>query len=244
MAMDQSLLFLDRTLPSAAANLALDEALLLQAEAGGGPEVLRVWESPGRAVVLGAGCRLAEEVAEECCAADEVPILRRSSGGGTVLLGPGCLCYTLVLALEREPALREIRPSYRYILGRLAQALGEGIPGIEAAGISDLAVTGRKVSGTAQQRKRSFLLHHGTLLYNFDLALIPRYLREPPRSPDYRAGRDHLAFVQNLPLDGTAIKHRLRQAWGANAELASWPAVEVERLMAEKYLLAGWTRRR
>src|SRR5215469_11853041 len=61
------MLYLDRTLPSAAENLALDEALLLEAEAGRGGEVLRVWEWPELAVVLGSGCRLAEDVDESAC---------------------------------------------------------------------------------------------------------------------------------------------------------------------------------
>src|SRR5437868_2848192 len=90
--------FLEKTLPTLAENLALDEALLLEAEAGRGGEVLRLWEWPLPAVVLGAGCRLAEDVDEERCRADGVPVLRRASGGGTVLLGAGCLLYTLVLA--------------------------------------------------------------------------------------------------------------------------------------------------
>src|SRR5437764_4342941 len=118
--------FLDLTLPSAAANLALDEALLLEAEAGRGGEVLRLWEWPGPAVVLGSGCVLADDVNEEACAADGVPVLRRSSGGGTVLLGRGCLLYSLVLPYERDPALVEIQSSYRFILGRVGAALGAG----------------------------------------------------------------------------------------------------------------------
>src|SRR5262245_1919259 len=100
--------FLDLALDSLAANLALDEALLLEAEAGRGGEVLRVWEWSAPAVVLGAGCRLAEDVNEAACHADGVPIQRRASGGGTVLLGAGCLLYSLVLAYERSPFLREI----------------------------------------------------------------------------------------------------------------------------------------
>ena len=40
------MLYLDRTLPSAAENLALDEALLLESEAGRSGEVLRLWEWP------------------------------------------------------------------------------------------------------------------------------------------------------------------------------------------------------
>src|SRR5947208_11415629 len=94
---------LDLTLPSAAANLALDEALLLEAEAGRGGEVLRLWEWPAPAVVLGSACVLRDDVDEDACAAGGVPILRRSSGGGTVLLGSGCLCFSLVLAMERTP---------------------------------------------------------------------------------------------------------------------------------------------
>src|SRR5437762_3043532 len=96
---------LDLTLPSAVANLALDEALLLEAEAGRGGEVLRLWEWPSPAVVLGSGGILREDVDEDACRADGVPVLRRASGGGTVLLSRGCLCYSLVLAMDRTPEL-------------------------------------------------------------------------------------------------------------------------------------------
>src|SRR5438552_3115684 len=130
--------FLDKTLPTLAENLALDEALLLEAEAGRGGEVLRLWEWPPPAVVLGAGCRLAEDVDEERCRADGVPVLRRASGGGTVLLGAGCLLYTLVLAYDRSPPLREIRSSYEYILYRIRDALLRLTPHVELKGISDL----------------------------------------------------------------------------------------------------------
>jgi lipoate-protein ligase A len=236
--------FLDVTLPTAAENLALDEALLLAAESGDGGEVLRLWEWPALAVVLGSGGRLAEDVDEAACAADDVPILRRASGGGTVLLGRGCLLYTLVLRYERDPALNDIRSSYRFILGRIGQALTEGTDGAEQAGISDLTLAGRKFSGNAQQRKRSFLLHHGTLLYAFDLALVPRYLREPPRQPKYRGGRAHLAFLRNLPLDGEELKRRLRRAWAANTLAACWPERVVEQLVTEKYASTDWVRRR
>jgi lipoate---protein ligase len=235
------MLYLDRTLPSAAENLALDEALLLEAEAGRGGEVLRVWEWPALAVVLGSGCRLAEDVDEMACAADGVPVLRRSSGGGTVLLGPGCLLYTLVLDQERDPILSQIQPSYRHILGRVAAALGG-----EAAqeGISDLALEGRKFSGNAQQRKRRHLLHHGTLLYTFDLERVGRYLRPPPRPPEYRAGRGHDDFLLNLSLSAAELKRRLRSAWGADTEETGWPEAEVRRLVVEKYTSPEWTRRR
>jgi lipoate---protein ligase len=236
--------FLDLTLPSLAENLALDEALLLAAESGAVGEALRLWEWPSPAVVLGSGCRLTEDVNEPACAVDSVPILRRSSGGGTVLLGSGCLIYSLILSYERDPSLTEIRSSYRFILGRLAAGLSDEPAVLEPAGISDLALAGCKFSGTAQQRKRSFLLHHGTILYQFDLSLIPRYLHEPARQPDYRAGRSHRTFVCNLPLDRPELQPRLQRIWSADTPLQHWPHDEVRRLTAEKYTNDEWTRRR
>src|SRR5262249_21171208 len=115
--------YLDLTLLGIAENLALDEALLLEAESGRGRDVLRFWEWPQPAVILGSGCRLTDDVNESACRADGVPILRRSSGGGTVMLGTGCVCYSLVLSYERSLCLKEIRPSYAYILEQVRQAL-------------------------------------------------------------------------------------------------------------------------
>src|SRR5205807_2382357 len=106
---------------------------------------LRIWEWATRAVVMGAGCRLANDVYGGACARDGVPILRRSSGGGTVLLHQGCLLFTLILAYARAPELRTITSSYRFILGTLIRCLAPACGPLECAGISDLAQNGRKI---------------------------------------------------------------------------------------------------
>jgi lipoate---protein ligase len=235
---------LSLTLATPAENLALDEALLLAAEAGEGGEVLRFWEWLAPAVVLGASCRLAEDVNEAACVAEGVPILRRSSGGGTVLLGGGCLCFSLVLAFDRDLALAQIPTSYVYILDRTLDALAGVVPGLERAGTSDLAAGGRKFSGNAQQRKRTHLLHHGTLLYGFDLDLVGRYLRLPERQPEYRANRAHGEFLVNLPVGAEELKGRLREAWRAVVPLHDWPEARVAELVRTKYGQAEWARRR
>jgi lipoate-protein ligase A len=233
--------FLDLTLPDPAANLALDEALLLDAELVGLGEVLRLWHWPAPVVVLGSACKLADDVDEAACLADGVPILRRSSGGGTVLWGKGCLLFSLILSYERAPELAQIGSSYRYILGRVAEALG--LDGVRQAGVSDLAIGDRKFSGNAQQRKRGFLLHHGSLLYDFDVTLVGRYLRTPLRQPEYRAQRAHDNFLCKVPLTAKQMSQRLRTAWGADDEQTTWPEEAVRRLCAEKYTRDEWTRR-
>jgi lipoate-protein ligase A len=235
--------YLELTLPTPEENLALDEALLLDAEATGG-EVLRIWEWSRPAVVLGSGCKLAEEVNQDACRADGVPILRRSSGGGTVLLGPGCLLFSLVLDTERAKELADIRRSYVYILERIARALAPEVVGAEVRGISDLAIDGRKFSGNAQQRKQRHILHHGSLLYAFDAANVARYLPPPPREPEYRAGRAHAEFLMNLALSRAMLAERLRVEWRAEAGAGAWPQHDVQRLVSEKYSKAEWVARR
>jgi lipoate-protein ligase A len=238
---------LDLTLPDAAENLALDEALLIAAEAGSGGEVLRLWELPTLAVVLGSGGSVSIDVNVPACEADGVPILRRSSGGGTVLLGPGCLCFSLVLAYERAPGLDQIPVSNRYVLHRIRSALDSVVPNTKFEGTSDLATDRTeplKFSGNSQQRKRRYFLHHGTLLCRFDLALIPRYLNSPERQPGYRHDRSHADFVTNLEVDAEQVKRLLVRQWQPHGEYVPVPGEPVSQLMAEKYSREDWNRRR
>lgn len=232
---------LDATLAEPAANLALDEAMLLLAEDGLAGEVLRLWEYPDPVVVLGSSCRVGLDVDVAACEAEGVPILRRSSGGGTVLWGTGCLLFSLVLDTEREPALEGIRSSYRWILERVVECVGA--PGLRVDGISDLAVGDRKCSGNAQQRKRRYILHHGTLLHAFDLAGVGRFLKQPPREPEYRAGRMHADFLCNLPLTAAELRERLLAGWEAWEPYPEVPFGRIDELRAERYDRAEWTMR-
>lgn len=239
--------YLDLSFCDPAMNLAFDEALLEAVEHGDAENTLRLWESPVRFVVLGTAQVLAEEVREAACAADGVPVLRRCSAGGCVLQGPGCLNFALALRYEVAPELRQIRASYCYLLRRLSGALAHR--GLRAchAGISDMAMEGRKVSGNAQRRRRHALLHHGTLLYEADTEAMARYLAEPRDRPEYRAGRRHADFVAALPLPRSALCGAVLEAFEASPVPDQASALELERarrLAAEKYADPAWTRRR
>jgi len=235
---------LEQTLPTLDENLAFDEALLLAAEAGDGVEILRFWEWPSSAIVLGAGGSIEIDVNEPVCRAESVPLHRRASGGGTVLLGPGCLLFSLVLSYDRATELRDVNASYRWVLGKVRDAL-RPVAAVEHVGISDLAVAGHKVSGNAQQRKSRYVLHHGTLLYAFDVAKVGKYLKFPERAPAYRGDRNHDAFVTNLTVDALRLKESVASAFGAQLATISQTAIErVPGLVAEKYVKQEWVRRR
>jgi lipoate-protein ligase A len=206
---------LDHTFPTPAENLAYDEALLEWAESGLGGETLRFWEPRECFVVVGYADQIAREVNVRACEAERVPILRRCSGGGTVLQGPGCLNYTLVLLAEPGSPLASITGANQFIMERNRAAVERllGLP-VRIQGHTDLTLAGRKFSGNAQRRRRHCLLFHGTFLLRFDLPRLARLLAAPSREPAYRVGRPHLEFVTNLGVEASSLKTAIQAAWG------------------------------
>jgi len=187
-------------------------ALFRSVETGSPGHLCRCWQVSQPVVVVGRSSAIDDHVIHETCVEDRVRVLRRFSGGGAVVLGPGCLNYAVVLPLVSWPELASVPASFHIILGRIVGALG--IPGLSPAGGTDLVLGGRKVSGNAQRRGRRALIHHGTLLCGFDPRLAARYLREPVRRPVYRAARRHTEFMGNLPLSVETVRARLEGAWG------------------------------
>lgn len=235
---------LDLTLPTPAENLALDEALLVEAEACGEPlETLRLWEPRAPMVVVGRSSKIGGEVHAEACRQEGIPILRRASGGAAVVTGPGCLMYALVLSSRERPFLRIVDQAHRFVLGTLAEAFRPLVAGVRHCGISDLAVGSKKFSGNSIRIKRDCLLYHGTLLYDFRLELIDRVLAMPPHEPAYRGGRAHAAFVANLPIPAAHLREALRTAWQATEPCPEWPRTLTEQLVAERYGCREWNER-
>ena len=232
-----TMLYLDHTCSTPAENLVLDEALLHHAEMNDGPEVLRFWESPDPFVVLGLSCKTDDDVHMEACRVDGIPVLRRRSGGGTVLQGPGSLSYAFIMQMSRSPLLKGIRSTNDYVLGRICEALSDRSPGLCVQGISDIAVEGFKVSGNAQRRKKDWILFHGTLLHDFSIESVERYLRRPPRQPEYRENRSHSDFLRTLSLTPEEMKTRIRTAWKAEQPFTAMNQLPFDELSSRYQLL-------
>ncbi len=233
---------LQRTLETPAENLALDEALLDAAEADEiDAGVLRLWESPTYCVVLGRSSAAEVEVDLDACRKERVPVLRRSSGGGTILAGPGCLMYALVLSFRDYPQLQAIDQAHQFILGNLSRILTINETTVTPIGTSDLAIRTaesapmQKFSGNAIRLKRKHILYHGTLLYDFDLQRIPRWLAAPTRTPAYRDERQHVEFVTNLDVEREALIQKLLEGWQADEPISAWPQQRTAELVKTKY---------
>ena len=234
--------YLDLTLAHPASNLACDEALVELFETRRlNHGLLRTWESKKHFVVLGHSNKIDSEVDLAACKSAGVSIFRRLSGGGTVLQGPGCLNYTLILRYGVD-APAGIEDLFRFVLEHHKRCIEQMIEDpVDIAGISDLVIDGRKFSGNAQYRKRVFVLLHGTFLLNFDLGLVARCLRLPPKQPVYRQNRPHLCFMRNLHLDAMKLRQALRKLWRATDEFSEIPGLRINDLERVRYLRPEWT---
>jgi lipoate---protein ligase len=203
--------YLDRTFPTVRENLVHEERLLAACERGG-CEYLCFWEPREYTVVAGYSNREFREIHLDACEREGVPVVSRHSGGGTVVLGPGCLNFALILRLGDRAELASISKTNLCLMARLRRAVA-GVYGaaVSVRGHTDLALGDRKFSGNAQHRRRSAVLFHGTLMRDMDIGVIERILVLPSRAPAYRQGRSHQSFLTNLPVAAQELKDALRR---------------------------------
>jgi lipoate---protein ligase len=161
-----------------------------------GTAALRVHVPAATLVVLGAGSQPEIELHAGACAADGVPVLRRPGGGCAVVLDPGNVIVSIAYP---APGFARNREHFDGISAFLLRALRDlGFPKGHVEGVSDLAVGDRKFAGACLHRSRDLLYYSASLLVDPDMALIERYLRHPPREPEYRRSRPHADFLRPL----------------------------------------------
>ncbi len=177
-------------------NIALEEVLLGRYP---GETLLMLWQNPS-AVVCGKFQNLFEEVCVDKTRAAGVHLVRRNTGGGTVWHGPGNLNYTIIAPREETDA-----PYTRFLTPVIEALRGLGVPA-EEGHICDIAVEGQKISGSAQAVVGDQVLHHGTLLFDADLATLRRACAREGGNPITSKA------IKSCPAPVTNLKPYLRDA--------------------------------
>jgi lipoate-protein ligase A len=152
--------------------LALDHALLLKAHDSKYYATIRFWNNPC-SVILGRGQTLSEEVNQQFCRENQIPIARRMSGGGTVYHDEGNLNISLFVpktAIKNPDDIKSTTSSLTHILKRSLEETG--IHEIQADDSNNLLYRDLKVSGAAAYFTKDTILHHSTLLLSADLSKL------------------------------------------------------------------------
>ena len=241
---------LDLTLDNPTANIAFDEALLEAAEAADEhAEVLRLWQPTSPLVVLGRSSPWQTEVNHSFCTEHQIPVVRRCSGGQSIVTGPGCLMYAVLLDYRSRPELRSLSQAHQFVMTKMQVAVESLGINADLSGTSDLTVGGQKVSGNALRCKRNWLVYHGTMICDLDIDLIANCLGDPIRQPEYRQERDHRSFLTQLDTSVGELMEAIAVAWAADFETDPDQAAlnslkeRCDQLVDTKYATEKWNQK-
>lgn len=239
------MLFVDnRNITRPDLNLALEEHLVRTADT---PEDILLFYINEPSIIIGRNQNTFEEINLDYVQANQVHVVRRLSGGGTVYHDLGNLNFSFITPHKSENVSNFKKFTEPVIAGLQAM----GVPA-ELRGRNDIVVADRKISGNAQYIAAQRMVSHGTLLFDSDLSQVVAALNVKASkfiSKGIKSVRSRVANISEFlpaPVDTPTFRARLLDSLFAGAaeipqyELtpADWEAVE--RLAAERYRSWEW----
>lgn len=225
-------------------NLALEE-VLFHTVTPDHPGWFLLWRN-SPSIIIGRHQNTVEEINEAYIRDTKLPVVRRSTGGGAVYHDEGNLNFSFLQSIERNQSV-----SFAQFLNPILLALTDLGLDAEFSSRNDITVQGRKVSGSAQRRSGTHILHHGTMMINLDMSILGQALTGNPDKYESKGVSSHRARVVNLcellPADWTqeesmqhvvsALKARCADGVG---EITPETEAAVQRLAQEKYRSWEW----
>ncbi|MFW9778271.1 MAG: biotin/lipoate A/B protein ligase family protein [Candidatus Heimdallarchaeota archaeon] len=181
-------------------NLALEQVLLQTLTPADNCLIIRFWYNLP-SVIVGRSQRIEEEVDLEYCKANNIPIGRRISGGGTVFQDSGSLNVSFFvlknwLPLSKHAKVPEVTEFFTDIL---TKTLNEtGYQNLEKMGSTNILYKGRKISGSAGYFSKGKVLHHATLLHSVNLKNLEAVCDPAKYGPKHKR-RSNYFPTANLP---------------------------------------------
>jgi lipoate-protein ligase A len=169
--------------------LKLEEALLRTTS--GNWLILNLGSTP--AVVMGISGKADDLVHISECKKANIPIIKRYSGGGTVVVDENTLFFSLIVQKEKVFDSSSPREIMKWIEGKIKPAF----PSTFALTENDFTLEDKKIGGNAQYLQKDRWLHHTTFLFDYHPERMAT-LKIPSKKPLYRGDRPHSDFITTL----------------------------------------------
>jgi len=167
-----------------------------------------IWIPDKVYIVLGASNNPADALNMDMVEKDQITVLKRPSGGQTVILTPNNIIIAAVFFDKKTMQPKNVFQQINKLI--ISTIEHTGIHDLSLMGISDIAISGKKILGSAIYRSKEALLYHAVLNLGEPSVTFERYLKHPSKEPEYRQGRSHAEFVTSLKEKGyTRSYHHL-----------------------------------
>ena len=145
-----------------------------------GAEGLILIEPAQSFVSLGTFDDAATTVDRDYCRDHGIPVMRRETGGGMVLLGPGQVFYTLVLKRPHALVPSRVEEAYRHLSQAPVAVYRRFGVATRLRPINDIVTqTGRKIGGQGAGDIDGHFCFVGSILIDFDIDLMQRVVQLP-----------------------------------------------------------------
>jgi len=146
-------------------NLLLDEKLLYLE---GDHIILRFWVN-APSVFIGYSQNAECEINSTYLKKNNIPLLKRFSGGGTVYHDHGCLNVTVCKKLSPPLHSRHIDEESKFLTGLIKDALVKKFKGLHIRGVNAVFFQDKKILGSSMAIKNKKFLYHASILVNVEL---------------------------------------------------------------------------
>ncbi|NGX40165.1 MAG: Lipoate-protein ligase LplJ [Chlamydiae bacterium] len=170
--------------------LQLEEALLRLDER----DICIVNEGSPPAIVMGISGQASALIDEEKLSDDPIPVIKRFSGGGTVVVDEETLFISFLCQSDSHPFAPYPEPIMRWTEEIYKEAFA--LPNFQLKE-NDYVIGEKKCGGNAQYLRKQRWLHHSTFLWDYKKSRMDLLLH-PKRTPKYREKRSHEEFITRL----------------------------------------------
>ncbi|KAK2994618.1 hypothetical protein RJ640_025672 [Escallonia rubra] len=145
------------------------------------------------AIVMGLSGKPSELLEIRSVLRDQIPVVRRFTGGGTVIVDHGTIFVTLICNREAVPTVQPYPRSIMQWSSLLYNEVFQGIGDFKLRE-NDYVFGNHKFGGNAQSITKDRWIHHTSFLWEYE-ARNMAYLKLPTRAPEYRLVRNHMDFL-------------------------------------------------
>lgn len=179
-------------------------------------------------IVMGISGKAWELLEVKSVLRDKIPVVRRFSGGGTVIVDHGTVFVSFICNKDSVPGLLPYPQPIMAWSSLLYDQVFHGAGDFKLRE-NDYVFGNRKFGGNAQSIIKNRWIHHTSFLWDYD-EINMAYLKVPARAPKYRMERNHSEFICRVKdfLPRSAFIEGIIEAAGTHFSLrfVPWDAIE------------------